>query len=331
MRRTFVAAVVAAALAVVAGCGSGGSEVNTGLDGLRIGFFTNGGQTPTYVALTEGMFREHGLDVERVEFQDPSAMTAALQRGDIDLMSSIPGPPLAARAAGLDVQAIIQNEAAKYEPPDSGTVIAAPTSGISTLGDLPGKRVAIFGGVRSQMNAGALWFMQGQGIDTSGIEFVEAPFASHLDLLRSGQVDAVMTIDPFSTSIEQSGSGTVVAYPNLLANPGAPLSAWWATRAWVEGNPDRVEKFQQSLRAAIDWLYQDEGRARQTVAAFTKLDPALLANMPLNNWSYNVDEKAWAHNVEILVSQRALPAVVSSDEYWAPSMRTFVAASAVGR
>ncbi len=91
MRRTCAAAILAAALMVVGGCGSDAAEVNTGLDGLRIGFFTNGGQTPTYVAIEEGLFREHGLEVERVEFQDPAAMTAALQRGDIDLMSSIPG------------------------------------------------------------------------------------------------------------------------------------------------------------------------------------------------------------------------------------------------
>jgi hypothetical protein len=31
------------------------------------------------------------------------------------------------------------------------------------------------------------------------------------------------------------------------------------------------------------------------------------------------------------LSQRALPAVVPTDQYWAPSMRRFVAASAVGR
>lgn len=332
MRRIIVAALAAVVALTVGGCGSGaGSEVNTGLEGLRIGFFTNGGQTPTYVAITEGMFQEHGLDVERVEFQDPSAMTAALQRGDIDLMSSLPGPPLAAKGAGLDIEAIIQNEAAKYEPPDSGTVMVAPASGIRALSDLPGRRVAIFGGVRSQMNAGAIWYMQGQGIDTSTIAWVEAPFASHVDLLRSGQVDAVMTIDPYSTSIRESGAGEVIAYPNLLANPGAPLSAWWAQRRWVDANPDRVERFQLALREAIDWLYEDEGRARNAVADFTRLDPGLLAQMPLNNWSYNVDEGAWNRNVDILVSQGALPAAVATDTYWAESMRQFVTDTAMGR
>lgn len=332
MKKHFLAVVAGATAALLlGGCASEQGSDPDELLTLNIGFQTNGGQTPPYVATEEGIFAANGLDVDRIEFQDAPSMIAALERGDVDVISTIPGGPLAARAAGFDLQAIIQNEAAKYEAPDSGTIIVQADSDIEDLEDLVGTTIGIAGGVRGQLVAGAVWAMQQDGIDTSTINFLDAPFPSHLDMLRSDQVDAVITIDPFTTSILQSGTGRVIAYPYLMSNPGQPLSAWWAPRAWIEANPELVESFQTSLQDAIDWLYEDEDRARATVAEFTGLEPELVAEMPLNNWSYNIDQDAWAKNIEILVAMEALPDVQPLDEVFAESMWPFVADSALGR
>jgi len=331
---TAAAATVMIASAALAGCaGPGPAAVETvePTTELKVGFLTNGGQTPTYVAVEEGFFAEEGLNVTRVDFQDTASMIAALERGDVDFISTIPGGPLAAIAAGSDLQAIIQNETAKYDPPDSGTLMVAPASGIAGWADLPGKRVGIFGGLKGQFTADAVWILREQGIDPDSITWVDAPFASMLDMLASDQVDAVLTIDPFTTSILSAGVGEVVAYPYIESNPGQPLSAWWAPRAWIEANGPTVEKFQAALVAAIDWLYEDEDRAREAVAAFTGLDPALVAEMPLNNWSYKLDKAAWDKNVEILKAADGLPADFSltTEDYWAPSMEQYVSESAL--
>lgn len=328
------AAVLVAVTLTLVGCASGSSapaetvEANTE---LKLGFLTNGGQTPTYVAVQEGFFANEGLNVTRVDFQDSASMIAALERGDVDVISSIPSGPLAAIAAGADLQAIVQNETAKYEAPDSGTLIASHSSGIEEWGDLSGKKVAIFGGLRGQLNAGALPILEEHGVSQDSVQWMDAPFASMRDLLASGQADAVMTIDPFTTSILSDDLGTVIAYPYIEANPGQPLSAWWAPRDWIEVNEPTVGKFQTALIGAIEWLYEDDVRAREAVAAFTGLDPALIAEMPLNNWSHKLDKGAWDRNIEILKAADGLPADFSltTEDYWAPSMQQYVAESAL--
>ncbi|MCU1446992.1 ABC transporter substrate-binding protein [Cryobacterium sp.] len=334
MKRILFGATAVATALLLAGCSTPAAESDNAPAeplGLKIGFQTNGGQTPPYVATEEGIFEENGLDVERVEFQDATSMIAALERGDVDMISTIPGGPLAARGAGFDLKAVIQNEAAKYEAPDSGTIIVQEDSTIETLDDLEGATIGIAGGVKGQLTAGAMWAMQEDGIDTASMTFVDAPFPTHLDMLKSKQVDAVITIDPFTTSILQSGVGRVLDYPYLMSNPGQPLSAWWAPGEWIDENPDLVKMFRDSLKASIDWLYEEEDRARETVAEFTGLDPALVAEMPLNNWSYNVDEPAWEKNIEILVAMEALPETQDLDDIFIDAMKDDVAESALGR
>jgi len=316
-----VALVITIALLGVATAGvtaERGEKITT----IRFSFNKNAGQTPQYVADTRGFFKKHGLKVERIEFRNNPDMVAALDRGHLELMASIPGSPLSAREQGYDLVAFMQNETSNFAAPDSGALIARRGSGIKSIADLKGKTVACLY-LSSQDCVDSKYVIKKAGVDLKSITFIEANFGTHFDLLRSGQVDAVSTVNPFTTHILTKGTGDLLAWNYIESNPGQPLGAWWAKRQWVNKNPQLVRAFQLAIKDAIDFLRQDKVRAREVVAEYTGLDKGLLTEMAPLNWNYQVDPQAWQQEAKILVEMGALQKMPKPEEYFAEQIKQY--------
>jgi NitT/TauT family transport system substrate-binding protein len=290
---------------------------------IKIAFNKNGGQTPQYVADTEGFFKKYGLEVERIEFRNNTEMVAAVERGDIDIMASIPGTVLSAREQGFDLVAFMQNETSKLEAPDSGAIIVRKDSGIEDITQLAGKKIAVLT-KGSQNTVDGLYLMKNAGVDLDKIDLMEGSFASHFDLLNSKQVDAVITVDPFTTQIVSSGLGKVISYNFVESNPGQPLGAWWAKRANIEKNPEVYRAFGNAIKDSIDFLKADESRMHSIVAAYTGLDIKLVNQMPALAWNYEVDPEVWQKEAEILVEMGALEKQPNPNDYFSDLIQDYV-------
>lgn len=324
--KKYLALLFAASLVALGACGGGDDDdaADGGVGTISIGHLVNAGQTPIFVAEQNKMFEGYGLTVERTEFPDFTAMVAALEHGDIQMISSIPGPMQAAIEGGFQLRTFMQQETAHQQGQDSGALIARKDGDVKTLKDLEGKKVGGITGTKYVLTADMYEVLDKAGVDTTKVEFVTVPFPNHYDVLNSKQVDAVLTIDPFTTQIMSAGIGNVLSYFYVDSNPGQPLSSWWAKADWLEEHDDQIAAFQDAVKDAIDWLREDDDRARDTVAEFTGLDPEVLKDMLINEWAYEVDEATWERQTEILVKWDALSKMQSLDEVWAPQMRRFV-------
>ena len=298
------------------------AEMSGTLTNIRFSFNKNAGQTPQYVADTRGFFKKYGLKVERIEFNNNPDMVAALDRGHLEMMASIPGSPLSAREQGYDLVAFMQNETSNFAAPDSGALIARRGSGVKSVADLKGKIVACLY-LSSQDCIDSKYVIKKAGVDLKSITFIEANFGTHFDLLRSGQVDAVSTVNPFTTQILTKGAGDLLAWNYIESNPGQPLGAWWAKKQWVTKNPQVARAFQRAIKDAIDFLRQDKVRAREVVAEYTGLDKGLLTEMAPLNWNYHVDPQAWQQEAKILVEMGALQKMPKPEEYFAEQIKEY--------
>jgi NitT/TauT family transport system substrate-binding protein len=249
-------------------------------------------------------------------------MIGAINSGAIQIMASIPSFPWSAGEAGYNLVAIMQNETSHLTPPDSGALIARANTNIKHLKQLEGKKVACLA-LNSQDCLDGRYEMQQAGVDVSKIQFVQAPFPTHYDLLRNNQVDAVETVDPFTTQILTSGVGRLLRYTYISTVPGQPLGAWWAPQKWVQAHPDIVARFNTSMREAIDWMHAHPNKARQAVADFTHLPASLLDKMPLNNWNYEVDPATWQKEAVLLHKEGALKTVPNQASYFAPEIKQY--------
>lgn len=110
-------------------------------DTLKIGLLPNEEVLPFYVAIEEGLYQKHGVDVEVVHFQSAAERDAALQAGAVD---GVEGDLLAVamiRQGGTPVKAV---SLAMGATPQEGrfALLAAPGT-ITDAEELNGKRLAI--------------------------------------------------------------------------------------------------------------------------------------------------------------------------------------------
>ena len=85
--------------------------------------------------------------------------------------------------------------------------------------------------------------------------------------------------------------------------------------SWLEKNREATRRFVAAMKEAIDFMGADEARARQNVAAFTGMDPAFVAKMPINAWSYRIDPRKWQAVADMLTENGLLEKQHKADEY----------------
>jgi NitT/TauT family transport system substrate-binding protein len=337
-RSTQLAIALITLLLIVTACGSGNNSAanepvesaaaaNTAekpsLTKLKVGVLKMAALTDPWIAKQEGMFEKNGLDVELVEFKAGGEAVAAQQSGDVDIILSIPGTAFTAIERGFDLKAIFQNETAQMEGPDSGSMQVLKDSPINAVKDLKGKKVAV-SALHSQNTVAVQQLVKAAGLSLDDVQLIEMPFPSQADALKSKQVDAVVTVDPYTTQLTTSGVGKVIAWPNVETIPGQPLGAWFAKSGFVEKNPQVIEAFTTSLKEAIDYLLADPARAKQKVAEYTGLDPALVEQMPLIDWNYEVNKQNWQAVVDMMVESGEMEKGHTADEYFADSMKAYI-------
>ncbi len=290
---------------------------------VKVGTLKMGSLTNVWVAKQAGFFERNGLNVELVEFRNGNEAIAAHQGGSVDILLTIPGTSMAARERGFDLVLLTQSETAKTQGPDSGAIIVRSDSPYKTVKDLEGKRVGL-GAPRSQYSVAVEKAFQNKGADPKKVQFAEVPFFSHADMLRSGQIDAVAVLDPWITQLINSGAGRNLSWFYVDSVPGQPIGAWWTKSTFIQKNPEGAQRFVRAMHEAIDYMMADPARARKNVAAYTGMDPALVEQMPINEWNYKIDKAKWQAVIDMMVENGLLEKPHKADEYMSDLARPFV-------
>jgi NitT/TauT family transport system substrate-binding protein len=215
----FTLSLLAASIALLGGCRANKSSERLSASGkrvLRVGFFPNithaqGVIGRTLTAEKKGWFEERlGTDVEIQWFvynAGPSAMEAIFT-DSIDLTYVGPNPALNAfiRARGDDIR-IVSGSAR-----GGAALLVRPGSGIEKPADFRGKKLATPQLGNTQDVAARAW-LKAQGFrmtQLSGDVFV-IPTANpdQLALFQQGQIDAVWTVEPWVTRIQNEAGGKV--------------------------------------------------------------------------------------------------------------------------
>ncbi len=292
---------------------------------IRVGIIKMAALTDAWVAKNEGFFQKNGLDVSFVEFNGGAEAAAALQGGSLDIILMIPGTAMTADERGFDLVSIFQNEVAKLKGPDTGSLQVRADSDIHSLKDLAGKRVAV-SQLHSQNVVATQMLIQKAGIDLGVVQFMELPFPTQYDALRNKRVDAVATVDPYTTQLQASGVGRVISWNYVESIPQQPLGAWFVKRAYLAKNGDVVARFTTSIKEAIDYLNADPVRAREKVVAFTGLAPDLVKDMPLISWDYHVKPDRWRKVMELMTEMGELKKPHKVEEYFSEQIKPYVEA-----
>src|SRR5690606_32831544 len=201
-----------------------------------------------WAAIDEGIFADHGLEVEVVPAQGGAQAIPALLSGDIQFAIGQPFGPIRADLQNLGVAIIGDYADSLAEGDDVNAVVALGTSGLATPKDLSGKKVA----VNSLGAAGDLTIraaVDADGGDSSTIEFVEVPFPDVKAQLEAGTIDAAWAPDPFRAMVVGNDGVSIVA-PYQATIPGLTVLTSITTQELIDNDPDLVAAYSEAMTEA---------------------------------------------------------------------------------
>ena len=206
---------------------------------------------PQYVALTQGFFKEEGLEIELSNGQGADKVMTGVLSGQVDI-----------GFAGPEASVYVYNEGKE----DHSVVFAQLTNGDGTFlmgrkpdpnfkwSDLKGK--SVIGGRKGGMPAIVLQYVLSKNNLTTGKDVdvdTTLQFAAMPGAFIGGKGDYVIIFEPTASSMEKEGKAYIVA--SLGKESGeVPYTAYFAKKSTIEKNPELIQKFTNAIYKGQRWV-----------------------------------------------------------------------------
>lgn len=259
-----------------------------------------------FVALEQGFFKKRGLEVEAKFIPINSTIPAAVQADSLQIGGPTPSVFLQSVDGGLD-HVVVAGGGATSKTITGFGLVAKAGSGIRTAQDCVGKKIGV-PGLGAFLHVTFRAWLKTQGVDHKKVNFIEASFPQHGDLLRGGSVDAVVSADPFMSRITDSGAGYVASYYSTFLPENQPTIIHTARRDWADKNPGAVKAFREGVQEAAAFMLQAKNNeaVRAAIGKYIKLPPEVLAKVQISPPSPTVTEKQLNYWVGLMKDQEML-------------------------
>jgi NitT/TauT family transport system substrate-binding protein len=236
-------------------------------DKVRIGWVYAMANAPAVVAKEKGYFQEQGLDAELISFTSGPLVQQALAAGELD-MAYIGTPPVYHwYANGLESRILAK---VNY---GQAAVIARKDSGIASLQDLKGKKIA---GVRkgSGMDVLLRGYVLGEAAKLApdaDVQIVPMPSGNMGPSVESKVVDAAFIWEPFTSQFLVRGQ-TAVVFDMNKAVPNYPWYIVMALPNTLKSKRDIVVRVLRAHKRSVEFLNSSPTAGNDIIAATFKLE-----------------------------------------------------------
>ncbi|MBK6465820.1 MAG: ABC transporter substrate-binding protein [Rhodobacter sp.] len=239
---------------------------------IIIGHFGN--PTPMQLLSTmDALEQETGWEIEWRKFAAGTDVIAAMASGDV-VLSELGSSPLAIAASqGVDLQLIAFSDVIGT----AESLIAHNDSGITSVADLKGKRIAV--PVGSTAHFSLMGALQHEGIAETDVTIMNMPPDQIAAAWDQGVIDAAWVWQPVQSEILKSG--TLIIGADQTAAWGFPtFDGWVVNREYGEANADKIVAFLKAVDGVNAAYLADpaawtvDSAEVQALAAATGADPA---------------------------------------------------------
>lgn len=287
-----------------------------GLKELKIGYQKTG--LPVIArqqGLIEKALEADGTTITWVEFTAGPPLVEALNVGAINVGWVGDAPPIFGQSAG----AAIVYVAALPGNGEGEAIVTKPGSGIASVADLKGKKVAVGKGTSAHNLLIAALEKNGLGFDA--IEPVYLGPADAAAAFASDKVDAWSIWDPFLAIAETAHKPTVLVRSPEVLNVN---TYFLSNRDFAGAHPQVVTKTVEALKVAAGWADQNRDKVAQALHEVTGV-PLEAQTLAAGRAKFGI----FAITPEIIANQQAtadrffklglIPnAIVVSDAIWSP-------------
>jgi NitT/TauT family transport system substrate-binding protein len=231
---------------------------------------------PYAVAMEKGLFKQAGIDITGILGSGGGGTTvrnilaSSTPYGEVAVSAA-----LAAKAQGLDLIIVDVGTRSVAE----ASMVTMPDSGIKSVEDLVGKKVAITS-PRSVSEMLFLLVLRAKGIDPGRITRVAAGgYVPGLTMLEKGAVSASVIIEPLS--ILRKDKYRIVYKAGDVLEP-MTTSVGITTREFAREHADKLRAIIAGRRAGVQAIYRDPAEAGRILQKSYNLESGL-ATEAVNN------------------------------------------------
>lgn len=281
-RRNTVFALLIAVLTVTGCSGTGTADALSPDDLTPVTVATSPSLVgiPIRIAHEKGFFKDEGLDVELVTATSPAQQAPLLLNGDVPFSYSGVHDTLLAAGQGLPFKLVVPMAIAApagETKPGFGNLIVAADSDIQTPADLEGRTVSVTSiGGTSHMDY--MTKLEGLGVDSGRVNWVETPVQRSLDSLRQGQVDAATSSEPFGTMAVEAGEARFLFSADDVI-PSVAYLGLITSQDYAEQHPDVVRAMANAVLRANQYALDHPDEVQEIAAQSYEISPDLAAKV----------------------------------------------------
>jgi ABC-type nitrate/sulfonate/bicarbonate transport system substrate-binding protein len=261
-----------------------GADKSYALTKVKAGHLVALDMAPLFLAKEGGCFEKFGLDVETVFFANPGDNNAALAGGEIDFSTNPFTLPFFAANAGVPIRTI-----AAAGGWGIMQVIADGKLKINSVEDL---KKYILAGTNKKLKFASLQgdtleliltrIFKTNGIPDDAVEIVNFDdLLAMVDAFRSGQVDVLSHIKPYTTDFVVNKGATLITDNAKIWSPHTPNTVVSVLEKTLQGKPDIVEAYLKGLLCAAEMINKDPAAAVKILSAknsYYRVSPEVLLN-----------------------------------------------------
>ena len=221
----------------------------------------------------EKAFADQGIKIQWNYFKGAGpVINEAFANDQVDLAYLGDLAAIIGRSNGLDTRLL--SATARGVKQYLGVV---PGSGIKTLQDLKGKRVAVFRGTATQLSLnGAL---ASQGLSEKDLKIINLDFNAAVAALAAKQIDATWGGSNLS-SLQAKGLAEIPLTTKDLGGAGSVQAVLVGSGKFVDAHPEVVAKLLKAQQQAVQWLTDDNNKQAyiELVSGLASYPPVILTN-----------------------------------------------------
>ena len=212
---------------------------------------------PLTIAEQLGFFKAEGLDVKISDFPGGSKALQALVGGSADVVSGAYEHTLLMQTKGINLASFVVQD---RTPQIVFGVSNKTLPEYKTLLDLKGKKIGVTApGSSTYMMAN--YVLAKAGLKPSDVSFIGVgSSAGAVTALRSGQIDAIVNVDPVISILQQNKEINIIKDTRTLQDtqsvyggemPGAVL---YTSSLFIQKNPMTTQALTNAIVRALKWI-----------------------------------------------------------------------------
>ncbi|WP_332847376.1 ABC transporter substrate-binding protein [Pseudomonas lactucae] len=221
----------------------------------------------------EKAFADQGIKIQWNYFKGAGpVINEAFANGQVDLAYLGDLAAIIGRSNGLETRLL--SATARDIKQYLGVV---PGSGIKTLQDLKGKRVAVFRGTASQLSFDSA--LASQGLSEKDLKVISLDYNAANAALAAKQIDATWGGSNL-TALQAKGLAEIPLTTKDLGGAGSIQAVLVGSKQFVDEHPDAVAKLLKAQQQAVHWLTDDNNKQAYIalVSGLASYPPVILTN-----------------------------------------------------